>query len=60
MTYGDLQISQCENLRDWNYINECNHAFSFEFTYVHELQLSFHLKYTHSKVCHQKHNFCNY
>lgn len=39
---GDLQISQCENLRDWNYINECNHAFSFEFTYVHELQ---HLLY---------------
>ena len=42
MTYGDLQISQCENLRDWNYINECNHNFRFEFTYVHELQ---HLLY---------------
>lgn len=42
MTYGDLQISQCENLRDWNYINECNHYFRFEFTYVHELQ---HLLY---------------
>ena len=42
MTYGDLQISQCENLRDWNYINECNHDFRFEFTYVHELQ---HLLY---------------
>lgn len=41
-TYGDLQISQCENLRDWNYINECNHNFRFEFTYVHELQ---HLLY---------------
>lgn len=38
LTYGDLQISQCENLRDWNYINECNHYFHFEFTYVHELQ----------------------
>ena len=38
MTYGGLQISQCENLRDWNYINECNHYFYFEFTYVHELQ----------------------
>lgn len=38
LTYGDLQISQCENLRDWNYINECNHYFRFEFTYVHELQ----------------------
>lgn len=42
MTYGDLQISQCENLRDWRYINECNHYFNFEFTYVHELQ---HLLY---------------
>ncbi len=42
MTYGDLQISQCENLRDWDYINECNHYFRFEFTYVHELQ---HLLY---------------
>ena len=42
VTYGDLQISQCENLRDWNYINECNHYFRFEFTYVHELQ---HLLY---------------
>lgn len=38
MTYGDLQICQCKNLRDWNYINECNHYFNFEFTYVHELQ----------------------
>ena len=38
LTYGDLQISQCNNLRDWNYINECNHHFHFEFTYVHELQ----------------------
>ena len=38
MTYGDLQICQCENLRDWSYINECNHYFHFEFTYVHELQ----------------------
>lgn len=38
LTYGDLQISQCENLRDWDYINECNHYFHFEFTYVHELQ----------------------
>ena len=42
MTYGDLQISQSENLRDWKYINECNHYFHFEFTYVHELQ---HLLY---------------
>ena len=42
MTYGDLQICQCENLRDWSYINECNHYFHFEFTYVHELQ---HLLY---------------
>lgn len=42
MTYGDLQICQCENLRDWSYINECNHYFRFEFTYVHELQ---HLLY---------------
>lgn len=42
MTYGDLQICQCENLRDWSYINECNHNFRFEFTYVHELQ---HLLY---------------
>lgn len=40
--YGDLQICQCENLRDWSYINECNHYFHFEFTYVHELQ---HLLY---------------
>lgn len=38
MTYGDLQICQCENLRDWSYINECNHYFRFDFTYVHELQ----------------------
>lgn len=38
MTYGDLQICQCHNLRDWSYINECNHYFHFEFTYVHELQ----------------------
>lgn len=38
MTYGDLQICQCENLRDWSYINECNHYFHFDFTYVHELQ----------------------
>lgn len=36
--FGDLQICQCENLRDWNYINECNNDFVFEFTYVHELQ----------------------
>lgn len=42
MTYGDLQICQCHNLRDWSYINECNHNFRFEFTYVHELQ---HLLY---------------
>jgi hypothetical protein len=42
MIYGDLQICQCENLRDWSYINECNHYFRFEFTYVHELQ---HLLY---------------
>jgi hypothetical protein len=42
MAYGDLQISQSENLRDWKYINECNHYFHFEFTYVHELQ---HLLY---------------
>ena len=42
MTYGDLQICQCHNLRDWSYINECNHDFRFEFTYVHELQ---HLLY---------------
>lgn len=42
ITYGDLQISQSENLRDWKYINECNHYFHFEFTYVHELQ---HLLY---------------
>lgn len=41
-TYGDLQICQCKNLRDWSYINECNHSFRFEFTYVHELQ---HLLY---------------
>ena len=41
-TYGDLQICQCHNLRDWSYINECNHSFRFEFTYVHELQ---HLLY---------------
>lgn len=41
-TYGDLQICQCHNLRDWSYINECNHDFRFEFTYVHELQ---HLLY---------------
>lgn len=41
-TYGDLQICQCHNLRDWSYINECNHYFHFEFTYVHELQ---HLLY---------------
>lgn len=38
LTYGDLQICQCNNLRDWHYINECNHYFHFEFTYVHELQ----------------------
>ena len=38
MTYGDLQICQCENLRDWSYINECNRYFRFDFTYVHELQ----------------------
>lgn len=42
MSYGDLQICQCHNLRDWSYINECNHYFHFEFTYVHELQ---HLLY---------------
>lgn len=42
MTYGGLQICQCKNLRDWSYINECNHYFHFEFTYVHELQ---HLLY---------------
>lgn len=38
LTYGDLQICQCNNLIDWYYINECNHHFHFEFTYVHELQ----------------------